>query len=195
MVRYLIGARRGHGKHRVPGVGRDVGGQNLGVGQGDWAAPQRHQNAAALGVGGKAGGGGKVGTCGSSGTGRPRGTGCPCRARRAGDASYSDGTVCAGGTCRSGGSGSSDCSGGARSPGGSGGSSGTYSPGRANCPGCSGGTNGTLRTSGTCRTGGTCGARRAGRAVRTCGARGSMNNKKTNYQLKCGYVKPLRNGC
>ena len=30
MVRYLIGARRGHGKHRVPGVGRDVGGQNLG---------------------------------------------------------------------------------------------------------------------------------------------------------------------
>lgn len=96
MVRYLIGARRGHGKHRVPGVGRDVGGQNLGVGQGDWAAPQRHQNAAALGVGGKAGGGGKVGTCGSSGTGRPR---------------------------------------------------------------------------------------------------GSMNNKKTNYQLKCGYVKPLRNGC
>ena len=85
MVRYLIGARRGHGKHRVPGVGRDVGGQNLGVGQGDWAAPQRHQNAAALGVGGKAGGGGKVGTCGSSGTGRPRGTGCPCRARRAGE--------------------------------------------------------------------------------------------------------------
>ena len=75
MVRYLIGARRGHGKHRVPGVGRDVGGQNLGVGQGDWAAPQRHQNAAALGVGGKVGGGGKVGTCGSSGTGRPRGTG------------------------------------------------------------------------------------------------------------------------
>lgn len=24
---------------------------------------------------------------------------------------------------------------------------------------------------------------------------GPMNNKKTNYQLKCGYVKPLRNGC
>lgn len=26
-------------------------------------------------------------------------------------------------------------------------------------------------------------------------ASGPMNNKKTNYQLKCGYVKPLRSGC
>lgn len=26
-------------------------------------------------------------------------------------------------------------------------------------------------------------------------SRGAMDNKKTNYQLKCGHIKPLRNGC
>ncbi|WP_304635881.1 5-formyltetrahydrofolate cyclo-ligase, partial [uncultured Oscillibacter sp.] len=35
MVRNLIGARRSHGEHRIPGVDRNVRGEKLGVRQGE----------------------------------------------------------------------------------------------------------------------------------------------------------------
>lgn len=35
----------------------------------------------------------------------------------------------------------------------------------------------------------------AGKASGASGAGGAIDNKKTNYQLKYGHTKPLRNGC
>ncbi len=41
----------------------------------------------------------------------------------------------------------------------------------------------------------TCCACSSSSSIQACCTRGLMNNKKTNYQIKYGYVKPLRNGC
>ena len=75
MIRNLIGARRNHGEHRIPGVDRNVRGEKLGVRQGNGGAAKGHQDAAVLGVGGKGGGEGRAG--GSRGAGEAGGPGGP----------------------------------------------------------------------------------------------------------------------
>ena len=173
MVRNLIGARRSHGEHRIPGVDRNVRGEKLGVRQGDGGAAKGHQDAAALGIGGK--GGGEGGTGGSRGAGEAGGPGGPGGARRACDSGQTRRAV------RPGGTGGARRSRSAIRPGGPGRAGGASGSGRTSR---TGGTRGAVRTGGAgcssspgraSRTSGTSCPHRTDRAFRSSGACGTRD--------------------